>query len=118
MTQPHAQKRYLEQVTRKELVELMQESKEDSLFSKHLAEAEGLQIPVEEPESGSDSSPDEVIMLEELVYPYDLTHSLLQRYHRTYFVAEFDMKLIFRKLYRSCRYWRIKAPAWLREVIR
>jgi hypothetical protein len=115
MTMPHALKRSLEQVTTQEIVELMQESSDD----RALAAMQNHEIVVpENPDHGLDISRGDTIVLEELVYPYEFTHQLLRTYNRTYFVGDFDKKMIFRKLLRSCRHWRIRPPSWLREVVK
>ena len=62
-----------------------------------------------------------VEILEELVYPYEMTHQMLEQYENPAFVVDRldgSRQMIMMKLYRSCRYWRTPAPKWLvREVI-
>ena len=67
------------------------------------------------------ANPSDVMIIEELVYPYDMTLDMLKQY-KTFssMNLEHDMNIIFRKLYRSARYWRLeqKQFAWLIKRLR
>ena len=53
-------------------------------------------------------------ILEELVYPFELTQRLVRDFaaNKDSF-RRVDLKLVLRKLYRSVKYWRLEMPKWL-----
>lgn len=72
-------------------------------------------------ETTQEENPSDVMIIEELVYPYELTVDLLRQYRRfTSMNLDKDLNMMFRKLYRSARYWRIEAAEykWLIKRMR
>lgn len=87
----------------------------DQKYWRRLMEsAPGEEVPEEE--KGGSESTDEVMMLDELVFPYDLTLRLTNLfedpvYKRDELGDAYGEFLL--KLFRSVRYWRIPTPRWL-----
>lgn len=108
---PQERKPYSEQLTQRDVIELMTGSDDGS----NTNSSSLVQTETPESDDGSISSRD-VMIVEELVYPVELTHQLLRDHQRTFFTSDYDKKIMFRKLLRSCRYWRIRPPVWLRDV--
>ena len=66
-------------------------------------------------------NPSDIMIIEELVYPYEMTVDMLAQYRKfSSLNLDKDLTRIFRKLYRSARYWRIGAKqyAWLIKQMR
>ena len=55
----------------------------------------------------------EDMLIEELVYPYEITEELCRSYEREVFNSAIPLKPLLIKLYRSVKYWRLKMPPWL-----
>ena len=64
---------------------------------------------------------DDVMLIEELIYPYELTLDLIKQYRRfTTLNMDKNLSMMYRKLYRSARYWRLEAAEykWLATRMR
>lgn len=91
----------------------------DHKFWKRLMEAETeeeLPADGEQGEEYSKTVSDETQIIEELVYPFELTRKMMQSYEDpAYNVDQLGDAYpeVLRKLLRSVRFWRMKAPVWL-----
>ena len=103
--------------TRKEMVEWMQESEDEIPSHKH--ETDRGEMLSEDTDSimQTSISQDNLMVMEELVYPYELTLEMLKQYKGCMFNAEGTVLPIMRKLHRSCVFWRTEVPNWLNILI-
>lgn len=73
------------------------------------------------PEDALEQAPDDIDPLEEMVYPYSLTESMVKTYEDPAHNRDYSVDIyreILLKLLRSCKYWRFATPKWLPQRLR
>lgn len=69
--------------------------------------------PTQNTSESSLENKSDVMIIEELVYPYEMTVDMLRQYRQfSSMNLDQDLTMMFRKLYRSARYWRVDAKRY------